>query len=156
MITFTIPGLRLEGANVREHWTKRHKRAALQRSQACIVARAFVHAVKLPVVVTIVRLGRGILDDDNAVYACKFTRDGLADALGIDDRDPRVTWRVRQERAKAWAVRVVIEPAAPQADTETGDLVVWDTRSRSRPLPRKREAQSDALHALQCRTWADA
>ena len=36
---------------------------------------------------------------------------GFCDALGIDDRDPRVTWRYGQERggAREYAVRITVE-----------------------------------------------
>jgi len=36
---------------------------------------------------------------------------GIADALGIDDRDPRVSWRYAQRRGepKVYAVEVSIE-----------------------------------------------
>lgn len=56
-------------------------------------------------VVRIVRVATRQLDSDNAASAAKSVRDGVADALGVDDRDPRVVWLVDQERGQA-CVRV--------------------------------------------------
>ena len=43
-------------------------------------------------------------------------RDGIADALGIDDRDKRITWRYGQQRGAPlqYAVRVVLEAVESQ------------------------------------------
>lgn len=56
-------------------------------------------------VVRIVRVAPRVLDDDNAASAAKSVRDGVAAALAVDDRDPRVVWLVDQERGQA-CVRV--------------------------------------------------
>ena len=52
------------------------------------------------------------LDDDNLAGALKAIQDGIADWLHINDRDTRVTWVRKQERAKEWAVLVEIEETA--------------------------------------------
>lgn len=39
-----------------------------------------------------------MLDDDNLRSALKAVRDGIAEKLGIDDRDPRVEWRYGQRK----------------------------------------------------------
>jgi hypothetical protein len=51
------------------------------------------------------------LDDDNAQGALKNVRDGIADALGVDDRTPLVEWRYDQTRGKPreYGVRILIE-----------------------------------------------
>ena len=54
------------------------------------------------------------LDFDGLTAALKSVRDGIADALGVDDRDPRVTWSYGQERAKAYGVRITVTGAASQ------------------------------------------
>lgn len=61
--------------------------------------------------VTLTRIAPRALDDDNLRGALKATRDGVADALGIDDRDARVEWRYTQERGnpRTYAVRVTVE-----------------------------------------------
>ena len=47
-------------------------------------------------VVTITRIAPRALDDDNLAASAKHVRDGIADAMGLDDRDPRVRWRYAQ------------------------------------------------------------
>lgn len=48
------------------------------------------------------------LDDDNLRAALKAVRDGIADAMGIDDRDKRVRWAYAQSRGPySVSVRVV-------------------------------------------------
>lgn len=64
-----------------------------------------------PLVVTITRVAPRQLDDDNLARSGKAVRDQVAELLGVDDRDPRVTWRYAQERAGAreHACRIAIE-----------------------------------------------
>lgn len=65
------------------------------------------------VAVTLVRISAGTLDDDNVRAALKAVRDGVADALGVDDRDPAVRWQYAQHKAGRgqWAVVVQVEVA---------------------------------------------
>ena len=114
MIDVPIPGLRLVSeANSRGHWAVKAKRVAHQRSVVTMVLRGTVARSMMtlaPLSVTITRVAPSSgLDDDNAVSSAKACRDAVAQVLGIDDRDPRVDWLVRQERGK-WAVRIRIEP----------------------------------------------
>ncbi len=114
MIEFALPGMRLVNlANDHTHWRVRQRRAADQRGTAKVVARA--HGVDggigLPLRVTITRIGPGRLDSDGLTISGKHVRDGIADALGIDDGDPRIEWLVLAERAKTWSVRVVVQRA---------------------------------------------
>jgi hypothetical protein len=64
----------------------------------------------IPLVVTLTRIAPRTLDSDNVHGALKHVRDGVADWLGVDDGDARVTWEVGQERgaAQQYAVRVEI------------------------------------------------
>lgn len=103
MIELTLPLKLVSGANAREHWSSRAKRAKSHR-QACIMVP--VHS--LPCVVTLTRLGPRALDTDNLAISAKHTRDGIADRLGVNDNDPRVEWRYAQEKSKAYGVRVQI------------------------------------------------
>jgi len=50
----------------------------------------------LPLVITITRVGRRKLDDDNLASACKYIRDEIATIVGIDDGSPLYTWRYEQ------------------------------------------------------------
>lgn len=52
------------------------------------------------VLITRVTAGNMLDHDDNVNNSCKHVKDSVADALGIDDRNPLVTWRFVQERGK--------------------------------------------------------
>lgn len=104
-------------ANLREHWTKRKSRTSLHRmvARTYLVASLGTHGLEaedlleLGVVITLVRRSPRELDDDNLRSALKAFRDGVADAMGVDDRDPRITWAYAQEKiSKAHEVRLSI------------------------------------------------
>lgn len=111
-------------ANAHEHWRARQKRAKAQRSAALILTSSYAlqagvmvrrgGAVELagPMVVTLTRIAPRALDSDNLAGSAKHVRDGVADALGIDDRNPIVEWRYAQRRGapKQYAVEIRIEP----------------------------------------------
>jgi hypothetical protein len=59
---------------------------------AAALTRAGVSSPTWPVAVTFTRISPGYLDDDNLRGAFKAYRDGVADWLGVDDRDARVSW----------------------------------------------------------------
>lgn len=103
MITVTLPLRLVSGANVREHWAVRAKRAKAHRT-ACLL----VPSCDVPCVVTLTRFGPRELDSDNLAISAKHVRDGIADRLGVNDNDPRVVWLYAQERAKEYGVRVEI------------------------------------------------
>lgn len=92
-------------ANVREHWSKRAKRAKAHRMAGLVIP---IHP--LPCVVTLTRIAPRALDDDNCISGCKALRDGIADRLGVADNDPRVAWRYMQQRGRPneYAVRIEI------------------------------------------------
>ena len=48
--------------------------------------------------ITLTRIAPRTLDDDNLAAGFKATRDRVADWLGVDDGDKRLTWRYAQER----------------------------------------------------------
>lgn len=50
-------------------------------------------------VITLTRIGSGMLDGDNLAAGCKHLRDGIADALEVNDAHPRLRWFYSQERA---------------------------------------------------------
>lgn len=139
MISVVLPLRTVSEANSHTHWRARQKRAKAQRTAAkLLVFRPLVLEMKpkpwtnrifrsgpselaytkselaYPVIVTITRIAPRELDDDNLAGSQKHVRDGIADALGVDDRDPRVTWRYAQRKGapKAYAVEVTIEAAA--------------------------------------------
>ena len=95
-------------ANLREHTMERARRVAGQRQIGYLLVAANSPPT-LPVTVTITRIAPRALDDDNLAYSAKALRDGIADALGVNDRDPRVSWAYAQERGKPAAIRITIE-----------------------------------------------
>lgn len=106
---FTCDGLRLTGPNERLHW--RTKAAGVEKEHAAVFAALYAHHRDLmctPVHVTIVRIGKRDLDDDNLAGASKAVRDAVSDWLGTGDgpSDP-VTWECKQERGE-YAVRVEV------------------------------------------------
>lgn len=107
-----LPIKTVAGLNAREHWRKRSERVRRERMCAKLLVK---HAERpeLPVRVTMTRLSAGTLDDDNLQGACKAIRDGIADAYGVADNDPRIRWEYDQERCKRgeFGVLVELEPA---------------------------------------------
>ncbi len=97
MIQIRVPQLVPSSLNSREHWRVKAARVKRERAMVRIVLSSR-NPSPLPVVVTLTRCSPGTLDDDNAVGAMKAVRDEVAAWLGVDDRDPRVTWKVKQAR----------------------------------------------------------
>ena len=98
--------------NVRAHWAKRARRAREQRRVARAYARAALAAhgpTCAPLTVTLTRLAARKLDSDNLAAALKAVRDGVADALGMDDGDERLTWRYAQEKLPRGQYTVRVE-----------------------------------------------
>lgn len=110
MITTTIPLRTVSESNAHEHWRVRQRRAKEQRGTTALVMRSLSRPGPLPLVVTITRIAPRALDSDNLAGSQKHIRDGVADWLGIDDRDPRIEWRYAQERGapKSYAVRIEV------------------------------------------------
>jgi len=93
-------------ANKREHWGAKAKRAKSQRG----IAFLMMPKVQVPCVVTLTRIAPRKLDTDNLAISFKHVRDGIADRLGVDDGDGRVTWQYAQENGgkMLYAVRVEV------------------------------------------------
>lgn len=110
MIEFEIPVRTVSESNGREHWARKAKRASLHRGTARILVRSYCADFDPPAVVRMARVAPRKLDDDNLRGALKAIRDGIADAFGVKDNDPRIEWRYSQERGppKFYAVRVSI------------------------------------------------
>ena len=96
--------------NAREHWTKRARREAEHRSVTHMALAASLRGQPLPVVVTLTRVEPRALDPgDNLPASMKGIRDGIADALGVNDRTLLVTWTYRQRRGKPREYGVIVE-----------------------------------------------
>jgi len=112
MIIVELPIKTVAGLNAREHFLARSRRVRGERAAAHMTVKHARGRPELPVVVTMVRLSAGSLDDDNLQGAFKAIRDGVSDAYGIPDNDPRISWRYTQERCKRGQFGVRIEVAA--------------------------------------------
>jgi len=113
VLTVLLPIRTQSELNLREHWSKRAKRTKGQRDSAKYALMVALNGKRLagPLTITITRIALRHLDDDNCAGAQKHIRDGIADALGIDDGDPRLTWEYEQEKGAPgeYAVRVEIQ-----------------------------------------------
>jgi hypothetical protein len=115
-----IPGLRLKNPlNNRRGW--RAVWGASKEARGAVASAVFVENLcrenrgdepfRPPCVVTMTRYGVGVMDEGCGLNASlKPARDGIADALGVKDNDPRIEWRYAQERAPTYACRITIEP----------------------------------------------
>ena len=137
VVEVALPIRTISEANARSHWAAKARRVASQRGPVALRLRGPLapfrdamavsgHAgAKRPargnlapvigmsetrqVAVTLTRVAPSNgLDDDNLRGALKAVRDGVADALGVDDRDPRVEWKYAQKRGK-YGVVVKVE-----------------------------------------------
>jgi hypothetical protein len=112
-ISVTIP-IKIESSlNLREHWRVRATRNSSHRSAAFFTLKA----TGIPVgdrpevcTVTLTRIAPRELDGDNLQGGFKSTRDGVADWLGMDDNDRRITWQYAQEKGapKQYACRIEV------------------------------------------------
>jgi hypothetical protein len=115
-VKVTLPLRTVSTLNQREHWAQRQKRTRDHRGAAMIFSLSSLKKapggrVCLPVVVRLTRVAPSSgLDGDNLQGALKAVRDGVADALGVDDRDSRVRWEYAQRRGapKRYAVEIEI------------------------------------------------
>jgi hypothetical protein len=104
-----------------EHWSKRHARAKSHR-----IAAHDISAIKFMMYwratggflvregfkrfeIHMTRHAPGTLDSDNLAGSMKHVRDGIADALGIDDGDARLEWTYAQEKTKRGVYFVRVE-----------------------------------------------
>lgn len=134
VVSFEVPLRVVNCSNAHEHHMVRARRVKATRQEFVTWARMnhllpFVkfHAPKpprtyavarwdppfaLPLVITMTRLAPRRFDDDGAVASMKPIRDQLAELLGINDNDSRVTWVVKQEAQRTGAqpsVRITLE-----------------------------------------------
>lgn len=112
MVIVELPIKTVAGLNAREHYLARSRRVRRERGAAHLTVKHKHDRPVLPVIVTMVRLSAGKLDDDNLLGACKGVRDGVADAYGVADNDPRISWRYAQERCARGKYGVRIELVA--------------------------------------------
>lgn len=91
---------------------KRHHELAQLAVASHLRSRGLTGADFVPVLVTMTRVSAGSLDRDNLVAALKWCRDGVAEALGIDDGDEarlRFVCDQRPGPKKVYQVEILIE-----------------------------------------------
>lgn len=90
------------------HWSQQAKRRRDLKTATLLALRTEVGQVApfVPAVIVITRVGTRKMDTDNAAYACKGLRDGVAEWLGIDDGDERLTWIYKTRQSFGFAVEV--------------------------------------------------
>lgn len=103
-----LPIRTVSEANRRDHWSTKAHRVRLHRKTAA----ALVPGCGLPCTVRLTRVSPRILDDDNLRGALKAVRDGVADRLGVDDRDVRVRWEYAQQKGRPGVLVEISEGAA--------------------------------------------
>ena len=107
---FSIPVKTAPGLNAREHWAKRAARVRRERFAAkAILGRQTPREATI----TLTRYSAGTLDGDNLQGALKAIRDGVADAFGMADNDPRLIWLYEQRKCKrgTYSVEITITEA---------------------------------------------
>lgn len=113
MIQITLPIKTLSEANLREHWAAKSKRVKLQRTYASVMVGQHFRKIMATgrFIVTLTRIAPRSLDSDNLPRSFKAIRDGVADAIGIDDGSKRYTWVYDQKKGKPkeYAVKIKIE-----------------------------------------------
>ncbi len=112
MIEVLLPVRTWSEANLRGHWGKRARRAKKQREAAWLLLRVARYALPKSgtAMITLTRIAPRALDTDNLASGLKAVRDGVADAMGVDDGSSRIEWRYAQERGKPgeYAVKMQI------------------------------------------------
>jgi hypothetical protein len=89
-------------ANMREHHMARYRRTKAQRTAVAWRLKLLRDVLTPPPnVVTLIRVAPRKLDSDNLVSAFKAVRDQVAEFLGVDDGDSRVTWMYGQLKGEA-------------------------------------------------------
>ena len=109
MTVFNIPIRTISEANNRDHWSKKARRAKGQRLMARLLTLSNLSKKLERYVVTLTRIGKRKLDTDNLARSMKAIRDGIADAIGVDDGDERLRWEYEQKIGKSYFVEVSIK-----------------------------------------------
>ncbi len=106
--TFVIPVRVTTESNAKENFWTKHRRAKNQRKIVAIcVPRS--QLPPMPAIVTMTRIGKGEMDDDNVASSLKHVRDEIANLYGVDD-GPKSPLRfvVADQEKGDYAVRVTI------------------------------------------------
>jgi hypothetical protein len=113
-IAWNWPGHNVKSANKQLRWArnsgstkKERARAALETANAL---KPHIGRHSSPYHVTLFRIGKKKLDEhDNLQPAFKAIVDGICEALGMKDHDPKLTFDYYQATAKEYSVSVMIK-----------------------------------------------
>jgi hypothetical protein len=112
-----LPIKTLSEANLREHWGKRARRAKKQREAARMYVRARLLCAGIilnsHLTISLTRIAPRALDSDNLAGSLKAVRDGIADALGMNDGSPLLEWRYFQTKGRPREYAVLVEITWP-------------------------------------------
>lgn len=104
-----FPLLTVSMLNKREHFRVTAKRKKQHRETVRLMLNGKTPPA-LPVIVTLTRVSAGTLDaHDNLPSSMKNIVDEIAAWLGIDDADPRVSWRYAQAKCAPKKFNVIVE-----------------------------------------------
>lgn len=110
-LDMTLPIRLYSITNIRA-WKVNNRHSKEQRAQiaAWLHGWAGLLASALPLSITITRIAPRDLDNDNLQASAKHVRDAIARIIGLDDRDPRITWEtvLQERRPKTYAIRIQI------------------------------------------------
>ena len=97
-------------ANGRDHWRVKARRAREQRMHSAWLLRKASRPPAPPLTIALTRIAPRDLDSDNLASGFKAIRDGVADWLGVDDGDKRLTWIYAQRRGapREYAAEVAV------------------------------------------------
>ena len=108
MILFIPIRTRTPG-NSRRHWRKDWTEAKEQRQAARLMVQAWKDRPPFPVKVMLTRCSPRVMDRHNVPGAMKHIIDGIADAYGVDDGDPRWEFVFHQRKQSLYGVEILIE-----------------------------------------------
>lgn len=105
-------------ATIRSRKRAKHRATARFLTLGAMAREGLTRAQLVPCVVRLTRISAGTMDTDGLAASQKGIRDGIADALGVNDGSVFIDWRYAQEKGKPkyHAVRVVIERRATRWD----------------------------------------
>lgn len=111
-IEICMPLKTVSEANTWDTWRPRHARQKAQKAMVymyLVRSRDLIETIPRPYKITLTRIGKRILDDDNLQSSFKSARDQIADFLGVNDGDRKaVHWAYKQQVGKEYAVCVHI------------------------------------------------
>jgi hypothetical protein len=108
----------LNKSNRYQHWGKSSTIANRQRNLAAIVVannrvlgKISSHSPRF--IISFIRSGKRLLDNDNLIGGLKHIRDGVCDAIGINDGSDKIEFRYTQRKEPFYKLRIEIDDCTP-------------------------------------------